>query len=168
MKERARVLTVAAPCSGRVLPLSKVPDPVFSQAMMGPGVAVDPRTDSSGERTVVAPIAGTVAKAHPHAILITDDAETGTFGVLVHLGINTVKLNGAGFTRLVEEGEAVAVGDPLTRWDPSALPALADQAGLDRSEISAVSPVIALEQSAENLRVSDAADVTAGALLFTL
>lgn len=168
MTQRTKGLTVAAPCSGRVLPLSKVPDPVFSQAMMGAGVAIDPRTDGSGERTAVAPIAGTVAKAHPHAILITDEAEAQTFGVLVHLGINTVRLNGAGFTRLVEEGEAVAVGDPLTRWDPSALPALADQVGLDRSDISAVSPVIALEESAENLRVSDAADVTAGALLFTL
>ena len=168
MTEQARTLTVSAPCSGRVLPLSKVPDPVFSQAMMGPGAAIDPSTDGVGERTVLAPIAGTVAKVHPHAILITDGTGPRTFGVLVHLGINTVKLNGAGFTRLVEEGQTVAVGDPLTLWDPSALPALAAQAGLDPSKLSAISPVIALEQSSENLRVSDAADVAAGAPLFTL
>ena len=136
--------------------------------MMGPGVAIDPDPDGAGEVTVLAPISGTVAKVHPHAVLITAEAGAETFGVLVHLGINTVKLNGAGFTRLVQEGETLTAGDPLTRWSPSTLSELAGRAGLDPSEISAISPVIALEQSAENLRVSDSADIAAGAPLFTL
>lgn len=168
MTVQAGTRTVAAPFSGRVLPLSAVPDPVFSQAMMGPGVAIDPDPDGVREITALAPISGTVAKAHPHAVLITSESGAETFGVLVHLGINTVKLNGAGFTRLAQEGETVTAGDPLTRWNPSTLPELAEQAGLDPSEISAISPVIALEQSAEDLRVSDSADIAAGAPLFTL
>lgn len=167
MTVQAETRTVSAPFSGRVLPLSAVPDPVFAQAMMGPGVALDPGPASAGELTVLAPISGTVAKAHPHAVLITAEAGAETLGVLVHLGVNTVKLNGAGFTRLVQEGDTVAAGDPLTRWNPSALPELAGRADIDPAEISAVTPVIALEQRTENLRASEAADVAAGDPLFT-
>lgn len=75
-----------APRAGRVLPVTECVDPGAGQ-LVGPGLAIDP---PDGRATVVAPIAGTVMKLHPHAFV---DVGGGT-GVLVHLGINTVRLEG--------------------------------------------------------------------------
>lgn len=105
---------VLAPCAGRVLPLSDVPDPVFAGEMVGPGVAIDP---APGRTTVVSPIAGKVVKVHPHAFVVLGDG----VGVLVHLGLNTVRLEGAGFEVLVEEGTTVDAGAPMVRWDPATI-----------------------------------------------
>ncbi|CCH79884.1 Phosphotransferase system enzyme IIA component [Nostocoides japonicum T1-X7] len=110
-------MTVLAPCPGRVLPLSACSDPVFSGEMVGPGLLIDP---DPGETEVVSPIAGTVAKVHPHAFVV---AGSDGVAVLVHLGINTVKLDGAGFTVLAEQGSTVEAGAPMVRWDPSAITA---------------------------------------------
>jgi sugar PTS system EIIA component len=107
------VTDVLSPCAGTVLPLSDVPDPVFSAEMVGPGVAIDPVREAT---TVVAPIAGKVLKALPHACVLVGDDGTG---VLVHLGIDTNRLEGEGFDVLVEEGTSVAAGDPLVRWNPA-------------------------------------------------
>ena len=104
---------VLAPCPGRVIPVTDVADPVFAAEMVGPGVAIEP----TGEVvTVVAPIAGRVLKLHPHAFVVLGDDGVG---VLVHLGINTVRLEGRGFELLATEGDTVAAGDPMVRWDPS-------------------------------------------------
>ncbi len=104
---------VLAPVAGRVRPLSEAPDAVFAAEMVGSGVAIDP----DGARSeAVSPVAGTLVKLHPHAyVVVTDD---GT-GVLVHLGIDTVKLDGAGFELLVEEKSRVEAGQAVTRWDPT-------------------------------------------------
>ncbi|WP_392543960.1 PTS glucose transporter subunit IIA [Oryzobacter telluris] len=112
---------VLAPVSGRVRPLSEAPDAVFAAEMVGAGVAIDP----DGARSeAVSPVAGTLVKLHPHAyVVVTDD---GT-GVLVHLGIDTVKLAGDGFELLVEEKSRVEAGQAVTRWDPT------DVAGRDLS-----------------------------------
>ena len=107
--------TVLAPCPGRLVPLANVPDPVFAAEMVGPGVGIDP---DPGEVTVVSPIAGTALKVHPHAFVVVD---ADGVGVLVHLGINTVRLEGRGFEVLAEEGGAVAAGAPMVRWDPSTI-----------------------------------------------
>lgn len=104
---------VLAPCPGRVFPLAEVDDPVFAAEMVGPGVAIEP---VPGDTVVIAPVAGTIMKIHPHAFAM---ASTDGVGVLVHLGINTVRLGGAGFEVLAEEGASVAAGDPMVRWDPS-------------------------------------------------
>ncbi|QGF25122.1 PTS glucose transporter subunit IIA [Raineyella fluvialis] len=105
------------PFPGTVGPLSEAPDPVFAAEMVGSGVLVDP------DRTVgvaVAPVAGKVAKVHPHAYAIaTPDGR----GILVHLGIDTVRLNGEGFEILGPlKGEVVA-GQEMIRWDPAAIEA---------------------------------------------
>lgn len=112
---------VLAPVSGRVRPLSEAPDAVFAAEMVGAGVAIDP----DGARSeAVSPVSGTLVKLHPHAyVVVTDD---GT-GVLVHLGIDTVKLAGDGFELLVEEKARVEAGQAVTRWDPT------DVAGRDLS-----------------------------------
>ncbi|APX32109.1 PTS sucrose transporter subunit IIBC [Brachybacterium sp. P6-10-X1] len=103
------------PVPGAVVPLSEVPDPTFAGGIMGPGVAIEP---TSGE--VVAPAAGTVTHVFPtgHAVALTLDDGTE---VLVHVGLDTVKMQGEGFTTLVETGEHVSAGTPLLRADLSAI-----------------------------------------------
>jgi len=108
-------MTVLAPCPGRLVPLADVGDPVFAAEMVGPGLGIDP---DEGEMTVVSPIAGTAVKVHPHAFIVLG---TDGVGVLVHLGINTVRLEGRGFEVLVEEGSTVEEGAPMVRWDPSTI-----------------------------------------------
>ena len=104
---------VLAPAAGLVRPLADVPDPVFAAEMVGAGVAIEP---SGGVAEALSPVAGTVVKLHPHAYVVVTPEGTG---VLVHLGIDTVKLDGAGFELLVEEKSSVEAGQPVTRWDPS-------------------------------------------------
>ena len=106
---------VLAPCAGRLVALADVPDPVFAAEMVGPGVALDP---GPGPVTVGSPIAGTLVKVHPHAFVVLGDEGVG---VLVHLGIDTVRLEGRGFEVLVAQGDSVAAGDEIVRWDPSKL-----------------------------------------------
>lgn len=109
------VLVVQAPLAGRVEPLEVVPDPVFAAGMVGPGVAVDPVVVPGAEPVPVrAPIAGVLVKVHPHAFVVQG---TDGIAVLVHLGIDTVRLAGAGFVPVLAEGASVAAGDVVTRWD---------------------------------------------------
>ncbi len=104
---------VLAPVAGLVRPLSEVPDPVFAAEMVGAGVAIEP---DGGVMDAVSPVAGTLLKLHPHAFVVLTPEGTG---VLVHLGIDTVRLDGAGFELLVEEKASVHAGQPVTRWDPT-------------------------------------------------
>jgi PTS system glucose-specific IIA component len=97
---------VFAPVEGRALPLSEVPDPVFSQGMVGYGAAVDPPHQVI---YAVAPVSGKILKLLPHAyVIMTPD----NVGVLVHLGLDTVQLNGEGFTAHVAQGDTVEAGQP--------------------------------------------------------
>lgn len=122
--------TVRSPLTGQVVGLAAVPDPVFAEAMVGPGTAVDPEP---GPGEAVSPLDGRLVKLHPHAYVVVDGAGRG---VLVHLGIDTVQLAGAGFTLLAAEGDAVRAGQPLVRWDPTAVQA---------SGRSPICPVVALD-----------------------
>jgi len=124
------VTDVLAPCAGRLLPIAETPDPVFSAEMVGPGVAIDP---APGETTVVAPIAGKVVAMHPHAFVVLGGDGVG---VLVHLGIDTVQLDGDGFTLLAAEGDEVLAGSPIVSWDPASVAARG---------FSPICPVIALD-----------------------
>ena len=104
---------VLAPVAGLVRPLAEVPDPVFAAEMVGAGVAIEP---GGGRADAVSPVAGTLLKLHPHAFVVLTPEGTG---VLVHLGIDTVRLEGQGFELLVAEKDTVAAGQPVTRWDPA-------------------------------------------------
>ena len=106
-------MQVLAPCPGRVFAITEVSDPVFAAEMVGPGIAIDPTPEST---VVVAPVAGTILKLHPHAFAM---ATPEGLGVLVHLGINTVRLDGAGFELLATEGATVTAGDPMVSWNPA-------------------------------------------------
>nr|WP_280531272.1 glucose-specific PTS transporter subunit IIBC [Staphylococcus aureus] len=102
---------VHAPLTGEVTPLSEVPDQVFSKKMMGDGIAIKP---SQGE--VRAPFNGKVQMIFPtkHAIGLVSDSG---LELLIHIGLDTVKLNGEGFTLHVEEGQEVKQGDLLINFD---------------------------------------------------
>lgn len=146
-------LDILSPVAGKTVAMSEVPDPVFAQSMVGPGLAVQP---SGGRQDAVAPVDGTVVTLHPHAFVI---ATEGGQAVLVHLGIDTVKQKGEGFTLRVVKGETVRAGQALIEWDPEAVAA---------AGYSAVVPVVALDAPAEALSglLTDA-DVAAGDLVFS-
>ncbi|HEI1472962.1 TPA: PTS transporter subunit IIABC [Staphylococcus aureus] len=102
---------VHAPLTGEVTPLSEVPDQVFSEKMMGDGIAIKP---SQGE--VRTPFNGKIQMIFPtkHAIGLVSDSG---LELLIHIGLDTVKLNGEGFTLHVEEGQEVKQGDLLINFD---------------------------------------------------
>ncbi|MDR3526256.1 MAG: glucose PTS transporter subunit IIA, partial [Rhizomicrobium sp.] len=102
-------LTILAPLSGWVAALEEVPDPVFSERILGDGVAIDPTSDR-----LLAPCDGIVVALAKHAVTIR--AECGA-EILVHVGLETVALKGLGFTALIEKGRSVKAGEPLLTFD---------------------------------------------------
>jgi len=102
---------IQSPLDGTVVALGDVPDPVFSRGTLGPGIAVIP----SGN-TAYAPGSGVVVAAQPtgHAFGLLLDSGVE---VLIHVGIDTVKLKGAGFDVHVTKGQRVTAGTPLVTFD---------------------------------------------------
>lgn len=114
-KKETKALT--APLSGKLVALSTVSDPVFAQKMMGDGFAIKP---SEQITTVYAPINSTVASLPntKHAIgLKSSDGKE----ILIHIGIDTVGLNGKGFKAYVKQGEKVRQGSKLISFDNDVL-----------------------------------------------
>ncbi|WP_079479115.1 N-acetylglucosamine-specific PTS transporter subunit IIBC [Halobacillus salinus] len=99
------------PVTGNVMPLSEVPDQVFAQGMMGQGFAIDP-TDG----TIHSPVDGKVLNVFPTKHAVGLQMENG-LEVLIHIGLDTVKLEGKGFESLVEDGQSVEKGTPLIQVD---------------------------------------------------
>ncbi|MCL2887810.1 MAG: phosphoenolpyruvate--protein phosphotransferase [Elusimicrobia bacterium] len=112
-------LKIYAPVSGKVTSLTEVPDPAFSQAMLGDGIAVKPDTG-----LVVAPFDGTVTTLHKnlHAVTLSD----GNSEILIHIGVETVALGGKGFEAFVKPGAKVKRGDKLIKFDVAYVAAHAD------------------------------------------
>ncbi|MCH1639357.1 glucose-specific PTS transporter subunit IIBC [Paenibacillus timonensis] len=102
---------IVMPVNGELMDISNVPDPVFSERMTGDGFAVLPH-----DGVICSPVYGKVFNVFPskHAIGIMSD---GGKEVLVHIGVNTVKLKGQGFNVLVNEGDLVAAGQPILEVD---------------------------------------------------
>jgi len=149
--------SVRAAVTGRAIPLCDVPDPVFSQGMVGYGAAIDPPREVVD---AIAPVSGKLLKLLAHAYVIMT---TENLGVLVHLGLDTVGLNGAGFSKHVNEGDTVSVGQVVITYDVPAVVA----AGLNP-----VVPVVVMdEREPQNITVSPAvntgADITPRDTLFT-
>lgn len=109
--ESPKTVGINAPLAGKVAPISEAPDEIFAQKMMGDGVVIFPV-----ENTLVAPIDGTITMIFPtkHALGIksADGVE-----ILIHVGLDTVKLEGKPFTLLVSEGQRVTKGDKLMEID---------------------------------------------------
>lgn len=145
-------MEILAPITGRVVPLKEVPDEVFSEGMAGEGAAILP--SEGGE--VVAPISGELAKLFQggHAFGIVTD---GGMELIVHLGLDTIELQGKGFDKLAVEGDRVEAGQPIVRFD---LPAVRS------TGYNPVTPVVVA--NADEFRVSDSrsGQVTAGDVMF--
>lgn len=108
------VLPILAPLSGEVVPVTAVPDPVFSQKMMGAGVAIRPLPQV---QAVLAPLSGKIVKLFKtgHAFALV--GKVGALEVLVHVGLETVGLKGEGFKLLCSAGEEVEAGQPIVEVD---------------------------------------------------
>lgn len=109
--DKGVIATLLAPVSGDVVALDAVPDEAFASKAVGDGLAIKPTG-----KTVVAPIAGTIVKIFNtnHAFCLETD---NGVEIVVHMGLDTVALEGKGFTRLVEEGATVAAGQPVLEMD---------------------------------------------------
>lgn len=106
---------VMSPLTGEVLPIEKAEDEVFASKVMGDGVVILPETTD-----VYAPFDGTIATLFPtkHAIGLVSDKGAE---ILIHIGINTVDLNGEGFKAFVKQGDSVTKGDKLISFDKVAI-----------------------------------------------
>lgn len=97
--------------TGKIIPIEEVPDDVFSQKIMGEGIGIEPESE-----TVVAPADGSVSvvmedSGHACGLVLENGME-----ILIHVGIDTVDMNGEGFELFVKEGDTVRCGDPLIRF----------------------------------------------------
>lgn len=108
-----QALNLLAPVSGETVAMGDIPDPVFSAGLLGTGCGIKPANE-----TAVSPVAGTVTVVMGHAVGVTTDEG---IEVLVHVGLDTVKLEGKGFTNLVSPGERVSCGQPLIVFDRSVI-----------------------------------------------
>ncbi|WP_375540704.1 PTS sugar transporter subunit IIA [Virgibacillus saliphilus] len=119
--------TILSPFTGNVIKMEDVPDDVFSQKLMGDGIAIEPT-----EGIVVAPIDGEVIQFFhtKHAIGIRS---TNGLEVLIHIGLETVALHGEGFEGFVKKGDHIKAGDKLITFDLGQIKVKAD---------SIISPVV--------------------------
>jgi len=129
---KRKIREVYAPVDGEILSLSKVNDEVFSQNMLGDGVAISPISSS-----FTAPIDGVISKIFPtnHAYSIKSSKD---LEVMVHIGLDTVSLDGKGFRRIAKEGDEVRVGDVIIE---------ADLAYISSCGKDTITPIIFLENS---------------------
>ncbi|HEY2422165.1 MAG TPA: PTS glucose transporter subunit IIA [Neobacillus sp.] len=106
-------LQIYSPVNGKIIPIEEVPDPVFSQKMMGEGVAFIP-----AQGNICAPVNGTIIQIAPTKHAIGIRAEDGS-EILIHVGLETVSLKGEGFKVAVNLDEKVTVGQQLLEvdWD---------------------------------------------------
>lgn len=104
-------VTLIAPISGRLVPIERVPDPVFAEKMVGDGVSIDPVSQS-----LLAPCDGEVVQLHSAGHAVTVRTAEG-LEVLMHIGLDTVALKGEGFSPRVKQGDRVSTGDVLIDFD---------------------------------------------------
>ncbi|BBZ17714.1 PTS sugar transporter subunit IIA [Mycolicibacterium gadium] len=147
---------VFAPVGGRAVPLTEVPDPVFSAGMVGHGAAVDPPHEMI---EAVAPVSGKLLKLMPHAYIVVTP---GNVGVLVHLGLDTVQLKGDGFTTHLNQGDSVTAGQVVITYDVASVVA---------KGLNPIVPVVVMDERApDNIvpaeSVLEGAQIPSGAKLF--
>ncbi len=109
--EAPKTVHAVAPLTGTVKSLADVPDPVFSQKMMGDGIAIDPTVGK-----VVSPVDGEIMQLFPTKHAVGIKAKNGA-ELLIHIGLETVSMDGEGFEAHVSEGSKVGIGDPLITYD---------------------------------------------------
>lgn len=153
-EKKVKTIIISSPVTGKAADLSTAPDEAFAGKMMGDGAAVTPE-----DPIVRAPEDGEICFVFDtrHAIgFLTDSG----ISLLIHIGIDTVKLGGEGFEALVENGQKVKKGDPMLKLDLEYLKANAP---------SVVSPVLCTElQENEKIRLLKTGNITAGEALFSV
>lgn len=147
-KKTRAVESIYAPLTGKRIPLKDVPDPTFSEKMMGDGLAIEPT-----EGKVVAPIDGEVTLTFPTKHAIGLKSKSG-IEILIHIGLETVNLDGEGFEVHVNEGDQVSIGDPLVTFDFELI---------KRKAASVITPIIITNgDKIENLEKTGEESVIAG------
>jgi glucose-specific phosphotransferase system IIA component len=137
-------LAVLSPFTGSVISIEDVPDPVFAEKMVGDGVALHPT-----EGMALAPIDGKITILHSSGHAFAVQAGDSRITVLVHIGLDTVKLKGQGFTLRAKVGDVIRVGQPVIEFDlaviaaagyssisPVILPDLPEQAIIEKETLS--------------------------------
>lgn len=150
----AEAVTVTSPLEGRAVPISEIPDPVFSTGAVGDGIAIEPTSN-----TVVCPADATVVTApesgHAFGLKLDSGVE-----LLIHVGIDTVELGGKGFDVKVKAGDHVSAGQPLVVFDPTVI----DEAGYSK-----ITPVLVTNGfDYSNVTGIPADDVTTGTPVITV
>ncbi len=110
-RKKAKVMEITAPVNGLAKNIEETPDPVFSQRMMGDGIIIEPK-----DGRLVAPVKAEVSLVFPTLHAVGLKTEDGT-EILLHFGLETVALNGEGFTSHIEKGQIVNPGDLLIEAD---------------------------------------------------
>lgn len=110
-EEPVTTIQLMSPLSGTAVDLSTVPDPVFSEKMMGDGIAIQP-----DEGIVVSPVDGEIMQVFPTKHAVGIRANNGA-EILIHIGLETVSLKGEGFETHVKQGDMVKAGDKLVTFD---------------------------------------------------
>ncbi|MBM7647898.1 PTS system glucose-specific IIA component [Bacillus ectoiniformans] len=110
-EEVSKVVELSSPLTGKVIALEEVPDPVFSQKMMGDGLAIEPT-----EGKVVSPVDGEIMQLFPTKHAVGIKAENGA-EILIHIGLETVNMKGEGFEAHIAQGDQVKKGDTLVTFD---------------------------------------------------
>lgn len=139
---------IFAPINGSVMELKHVPDKVFAEKLVGDGAAID----STGD-VIKAPVDGTLTLIFKtnHAFAIT--TKQG-IELLIHIGLDTVELNGAGFERIAEEGSNVKAGDPIIKIDRDFI---------KEKGISLITPVLVTNMDmVDSIKLKHTDKVTAG------
>lgn len=154
-KKKEEDSDIIAPLTGKVIPLEQVPDQVFSQKMMGDGLAIEPLN-----KDVLSPIEGEVVDVFKTRHAISLRAENGA-EILIHMGLETVQLDGKGFDIMIENGQKVKKGDILATYD---INTIAEEG------YKTVTPIVLLNADDYQMtNVIDGQEVTAGSeTLFTL
>lgn len=146
-------IEITAPVAGKVVALEDVPDPTFAQGILGPGIAIEP-----AEGRIVAPADGTVdvmfETGHAVSLTTADGAE-----LLIHVGIDTVQLEGRHYKACCKAGDQVSKGDTLIEFDPAAIKAEGYQI---------VTPILVCNPDAFTVEPAASGAVAAGDALLTL
>ena len=150
----SEAVTITSPLEGRAVPISEIPDPVFSTGVVGDGIAIEPASN-----TVVCPADATVVTApdsgHAFGLKLDSGVE-----LLIHVGIDTVELGGKGFDVKVKAGDHVSAGQPLVVFDPTVI----DEAGYSK-----ITPVLVTNGfDYSNVTGIPADDVTTGTPVITV
>ncbi|UOQ95251.1 PTS glucose transporter subunit IIA [Halobacillus shinanisalinarum] len=144
---KEQFVSILAPVKGKVLALEEVPDPVFSERMMGEGIAVEP-TDG----TVVSPVEGEVVQLFPTKHAVGLKTKTGA-EILIHIGLETVSMDGEGFEAFVKQGDKVKAGDRLITFDVNLVGEKAK---------STVTPIIITNSDEFEVKLTEEKEATAG------